>query len=136
MTMSPHHSKKLSQSQQRRRRRGKTKLNHRRLLMEQLEQRYLLATFNVNTTVDSVDALPGDGFALDAEGRTLTWEDSYAIALTLARLHPGIDLESVSLMMIYRWTVELPGFGDDPELANDGILEAIYQEWYEEVAGI
>jgi FeS assembly protein IscX len=39
-------------------------------------------------------------------------------------------------MMIYHWTLELPGFDDDPELANDGILEAIYQEWYEEVVGI
>jgi FeS assembly protein IscX len=73
---------------------------------------------------------------VDPEGSTLTWEDSYAIALALSRLHPGIDLESVSLMMIFRWTIELPGFDDDPELANDGVLEAIYQEWYEEVAGI
>lgn len=39
-------------------------------------------------------------------------------------------------MMIYHWTLELPGFDDDPALANDGILEAIYQEWYEEVDGI
>ena len=68
--MSPHHTKKLSQSQQRRGSHKRTKLNHRRLLLEHLEQRYLLATFDVNTTVDSVDASPGDGFALDAEGRT------------------------------------------------------------------
>jgi FeS assembly protein IscX len=73
---------------------------------------------------------------VDQEGSTLTWEDSYAIALTLSRMHPGIDLESVSLMMIYWWTIDLPGFDDDPDLANDGVLEAIYQEWYEEEAGI
>jgi len=35
--------------------------------------------------------------------------------------------------MIYRWTVALPGFDDDPQLANDAVLAAIYQEWYEEV---
>ena len=37
-------------------------------------------------------------------------------------------------MMIYNWTMDLPGFSDDPELANDAILEAIFQEWFEEVA--
>ena len=36
-------------------------------------------------------------------------------------------------MMIFHWTLDLPGFVDDPELANDAILAAIYQEWYEEV---
>jgi FeS assembly protein IscX len=43
-----------------------------------------------------------------------------------------LDLEQVSLDMIYRWTVALPGFRDDRELANEEILAAIYQEWFEE----
>lgn len=73
---------------------------------------------------------------MDPEPITFTWEDSYAIALALSRIKPGINLEEVSLMMIYQWTLELPGFDDDPELVNDGILEAIFQEWYEELAGI
>lgn len=63
----------------------------------------------------------------------LTWEDTYAIARTLNALHPNINLEEVSLGMIYRWTIELPEFADDHELANDSILSAIYQEWFEEV---
>jgi FeS assembly protein IscX len=29
--------------------------------------------------------------------------------------------------------VALPDFADDPALANDELLEAILQEWYEEV---
>lgn len=65
---------------------------------------------------------------------TLIWDDSYAIAQELSKANPGINLEEVSLMMIYQWTVDLPGFSDDPELANDAILEAIFQEWFEEVA--
>jgi FeS assembly protein IscX len=65
---------------------------------------------------------------------TFTWEDSFAIAQELSKSHPDIDLEDVSLMMIYQWTLNLPGFEDDPDLANDSILSAIYQEWYEEVA--
>ncbi len=63
----------------------------------------------------------------------LTWEDSYAIAHALILMHPNIDLENVSLRMIYDWTMALPNFVDDPQLSNDGILSAIYQEWYEEV---
>jgi FeS assembly protein IscX len=73
---------------------------------------------------------------VDPENSTITWEDSYAIAQSLSRLNPDINLEDVSLMMIYEWTLALPGFDDDPEIVNDGILEAIYQEWFEEVAGI
>lgn len=63
----------------------------------------------------------------------LNWEATYAIARMLHKQHPGIDLEEVSLEDIFRWTVALPGFSDDPELVNDGILMSIYQEWYEEI---
>jgi len=62
----------------------------------------------------------------------LTWEDSYAIALALREKYPEVDLEEVSLNMIYRWTMALPEFEDDGELANESILRAIYREWYEE----
>ncbi|UCF27684.1 MAG: Fe-S cluster assembly protein IscX [Chloroflexota bacterium] len=64
----------------------------------------------------------------------MTWDDSYAIAQELSKSKPDVNLEEVSLMMIYNWTMDLPGFSDDPELANDAILEAIFQEWFEEVA--
>ena len=63
----------------------------------------------------------------------LYWEATYAIALALHTRYPEINLEEVSLGMIYRWTMELPNFEDDPELVNDSILASIYQEWFEEV---
>ncbi|MGW8144668.1 MAG: Fe-S cluster assembly protein IscX [Anaerolineales bacterium] len=63
---------------------------------------------------------------------TLTWDDSFAIAQELSKTRPGINLEEVSLLMIYELTIDLPGFADDPELANDAILEAILKEWFEE----
>ncbi|OGO37378.1 MAG: Fe-S assembly protein IscX [Chloroflexi bacterium RBG_16_57_11] len=63
----------------------------------------------------------------------LTWDDSFAIALALRDQHPLIDLENVSLEMIYHWTLEIPEFEDDPVLANDEILTAIVQEWLEEI---
>jgi FeS assembly protein IscX len=69
----------------------------------------------------------------DQDIQYLSWDDSYSIALTLIQRHTDIPLEEISLGMIYRWTLELPEFMDDPELANDSILSAIYQEWFEEV---
>ena len=63
----------------------------------------------------------------------LTWDDSYGIALALQRIHPQVDLEAVSLGMIYKWTLALREFIDDPQLANEEILASIYQEWFEEV---
>ena len=63
---------------------------------------------------------------------TLTWESTYAIALELRRQHPEINIEEVTLKQIYDWTLQLSEFEDDPLLANDDILYAIYQEWYEE----
>lgn len=63
---------------------------------------------------------------------TLNWESTYAIALELRRQHPDADLEQVSLQQVYRWTLALSDFEDDPALANDDILLAIFQDWFEE----
>jgi len=70
---------------------------------------------------------------MSAMGESLTWEDSYAIARRLMKDYPLVQLEEVSLNMILQWTLALPEFADDPDLVNDGILRAIYQEWFEEV---
>ena len=63
----------------------------------------------------------------------LGWDDSYSIALELIKRFPDINLENVSLDMIFKWSVNLPEFDDDPTMENDDILLAILQEWYEEV---
>ena len=63
----------------------------------------------------------------------LTWESTYAIALALKKMHPNIDIESVTLGHIQAWTLALGDFADDPALVNDEILSAIYQDWYEEI---
>ncbi|MBE0410804.1 MAG: Fe-S cluster assembly protein IscX [Anaerolineales bacterium] len=63
----------------------------------------------------------------------ISWDDSYAIARALIARFPDANLAEISLEMVYRWTIELPGFDDDTRLANDEILAAIYQEWFEEV---
>ena len=63
---------------------------------------------------------------------TLTWESTYAIALELRRQHPEANIEEVTLQQILNWTLQLSEFEDDPALANDDILHAIYQDWFEE----
>jgi FeS assembly protein IscX len=64
---------------------------------------------------------------------SLDWEAIYEIVLALKAQYPEIDLEEVTLGQIYEWTLALPGFNDDPELVNDDLLLAIFQEWYEEI---
>ena len=63
---------------------------------------------------------------------TLTWESTYAIALELRRQHREVNIEDVTLGQIYNWTLQLSEFEDDPSLANDDILYAIYKDWFEE----
>ena len=65
---------------------------------------------------------------------TLYWEDDYAIALALYRLHPDVDPLSVDGPTLRQWVIELPGFADDPSVTAAYLLENIQREWYEEVA--
>jgi len=53
--------------------------------------------------------------------------------LALQRTYPDADLQQVSLGMIYTWTLALNEFADNPQLANEEILAAIYREWFEEI---
>ena len=71
-------------------------------------------------------------YSTTGEKMTLNWESTYAIALELRRQHPEANLDELTLGKIYRWTLELSEFEDDPSLANDDILYAIYQDWFEE----
>jgi FeS assembly protein IscX len=63
----------------------------------------------------------------------LYWDSAYALARRLMERYPQARLDCVTLNMIYNWVVALPEFKDDPQLANDELLQAIYQEWYEEI---
>jgi FeS assembly protein IscX len=62
----------------------------------------------------------------------LYWDGAFAIARRLMAVQPNADLSQITLNRIYNWTIALPEFKDDPTLANDELLLAIYQEWYEE----
>jgi len=64
--------------------------------------------------------------------QALYWDASYEIVLALMVAYPDVDLDTVSLVELNRWIVNLPNFADDPVLVNDGILKDILREWYEE----
>jgi FeS assembly protein IscX len=68
---------------------------------------------------------------LDFMEETLVWDASYAVAVALRDAYPHEDLETVSLENVFAWTLSLPTFDDDPELANDEILLEIYKNWLE-----
>jgi FeS assembly protein IscX len=62
----------------------------------------------------------------------LYWDATYEIVLSLIDNHPDANLDVIGLQQLYELIVALPGFADDPELANEGILTDILREWYEE----
>ncbi len=63
----------------------------------------------------------------------LYWDATYEIVLSLIETHPAADLDLMGLRELYELIVALPGFADDPKLANEGILTEILREWYEEI---
>ncbi len=63
----------------------------------------------------------------------LYWDASYEIVLNLIDAHPDVNVDEIGTEQLYRWIVALPNFADDPALVNEGILNGILREWYEEV---
>jgi FeS assembly protein IscX len=64
----------------------------------------------------------------------LTWEAPYAIALALIEKHPDVNVEDVGYEQLFTLVTALPNFVDDPDLVNQGLLDHIIREWYEEVS--
>ncbi|HET6273172.1 MAG TPA: Fe-S cluster assembly protein IscX [Bacteroidota bacterium] len=61
-----------------------------------------------------------------------TWRDVDDIALDLVERHPTVDPLTVKFQELRKLVTELPNFGDDPDAANDRILESIQAAWYDE----
>jgi FeS assembly protein IscX len=62
----------------------------------------------------------------------LYWDASYEIVLALMDAYPQFDVDSIGMQELYQMILSLPNFADDPVLVNDGILNDILREWYEE----
>jgi FeS assembly protein IscX len=71
---------------------------------------------------------------VNSEPHNLYWESSYEIILQLMEMYPDVDVENVGTDELYRWIIAFPNFADDPGLANEGILQQILREWYEEAS--
>ena len=62
----------------------------------------------------------------------LYWDSAYAIAHALIDYFPDVDPERVGLDELASLIETLPGFRDDPGLANERILLDVQIAWYEE----
>jgi len=70
------------------------------------------------------------------ENPALFWDATYAIAMKLMEVHPALSPEDVGLNELKELVVNLPGFCDDPVLANEQILLDIQTVWYEEATAL
>lgn len=52
----------------------------------------------------------------------------------MIEVHPDVHVEAVGMNQLQQWVLALPEFADDPLLVNEGILNDILREWYEEVS--
>lgn len=66
----------------------------------------------------------------------LYWDSAYAIAMALLRYHPELEPEEIGLYELADLVEKLPGFKDEPALANDRLLLDIQIAWYEEMTNI
>ena len=62
----------------------------------------------------------------------LTWKDADEIAWALADQYPEQDPLRLSFPALRRIIVSLVDFADDPDAANEAILERVQMAWYEE----
>ncbi len=66
------------------------------------------------------------------DGPELYWDTTYAIAAALLAAYPAVAPDTVGLDELLQLVLNLPGFVDDPALANERILMDIQITWFEE----
>ena len=62
----------------------------------------------------------------------LRWTDVREIAIGLEEAHPDADVVNLRFTDLWKWVRDLPEFNDDPNRANEKILEAIQMAWLDE----
>lgn len=66
---------------------------------------------------------------------SLKWTDIEDIVELLEEAHPDADLIRLRFTDLWQWVQDLPGFSDDPDRANERVLQAIQATWIEERQG-
>ncbi len=64
----------------------------------------------------------------------LHWSEPEVIAEALAQAYPDLNPLDLSIPVLFRRILHLPGFDDDPDLATEEMLEKIQMLWHEEVS--
>jgi FeS assembly protein IscX len=62
----------------------------------------------------------------------LYWDSTYGIAMALMESHPELFPDNIGLEELLSLIEELPGFVDNPELANERLLLDVLATWLEE----
>ncbi len=62
----------------------------------------------------------------------LRWTDVREIAIALEESRPDTDIVNLRFTDLWKWVRDLPEFDDDPNRANEKILEAIQMAWLDE----
>lgn len=62
----------------------------------------------------------------------LRWTDVREIAIALEESRPDTDVVNLRFTDLWKWVRDLPDFDDDPNRANEKILEAIQMAWLDE----
>ena len=63
----------------------------------------------------------------------MRWTDTQQIAEALCDEHPDVNPLKLRFTELHAMVLELDGFDDDPEKSNEAILEAILQDWLDEL---
>ena len=62
----------------------------------------------------------------------LRWTNVREIAIALEESRPDADVVNLRFTDLWKWVRDLPEFDDDPNRANEKILEAIQMAWLDE----
>lgn len=61
----------------------------------------------------------------------LHWNDFSRMVRALHSAYPDVDPLDLSISKLFKMILNLPGFDDDPEAANEEILEKLQMAWHE-----
>ncbi len=65
----------------------------------------------------------------------LHWNDFSRMVRALHSAYPDVDPLDLSISKLFKMVLNLPGFDDDPDAANEEILEKLQMAWHEVRAG-
>lgn len=81
---------------------------------------------------DQLDVTPVE---TEEARRPLKWSDFAVMVRALNSAYPDIEPLDLSMTKLFNLVLELPGFDDDPDEANEELLERLQLAWHEVRSG-